>query len=207
MITIIFVILTTAVSLLAFSKRELIYKLSLNPYSVVKRNEWYRLFSCSLIHGDMTHLFVNMFVLWSFGGAVEGSFGMYEAQGLINNSTVAFFWLYFGGVIFSSLGDLSKKNQNNPMYNSIGASGGVTAVLFASIFLSPWSKLYFFFVIPIPKILFGVGYLIYTYQMDKKSGGKINHRAHLMGAIFGVLYLITLNIDFLTNFIHKLLNP
>ncbi len=207
MITIFFVAISTIVSIIAFSKRELIYKLALSPYSVVKRNEWYRLFSCSLVHADTTHLFINMFVLWSFGGAVEGAFKIFEVNGLVSNSTVAFFWLYFGGVIFSSLGDLTKKNQNNPMYNSIGASGGVTAVLFASIFMSPWSNLYFFFVIPIPKILFGVGYLIYTYQMDKKSGGKVNHKAHMLGAIYGVLYLILLNIEFLGIFINRLLNP
>ncbi len=205
MITIIIVLVTTVVSLYAFKNRDIVYKLSLNPYSVVERKEWYRAFTCSLVHSDTSHLFVNMFVLWSFGSAVENSFEAFGYNDLIKTPALSFVLLYVGGVIFASIPDITHKSKN-PMYNSIGASGGVSAVLFASIFISPWSKLYLFFIIPLPQIIFGVAYLAYCYYMDKNSRGTVNHKAHLWGAIYGVIYMIALNYEFLGMFLHKLLN-
>lgn len=204
MITILIIIATTIVSIMAFKNRMLFYKLALNPYSVVRKKQWYRMVSCSLIHADYTHLILNMFVLWSFGGNLEVSFKFFAAEGLIAFPALTYLILYVGGVLFSSLPDVMSNKKDNAMYNSIGASGGVSAILFASIFISPWSNLYFFFIIPIPKIVFGIAYLAYSHYMDKKSKGNVNHKAHIYGALFGLLYMSLLNFEFVSRFLRKL---
>lgn len=206
MITLSIIVITTIVSIIGFRNTEIVYKLSMNPYSVANKKQWYRLFTGSLVHSDFAHLLINMFVLWSFGGYLENKFVSFHQMGLIPNGAVTYLFLYVSGVIISSVPDMTKSKQSNALYNSIGASGGVSAVLFASIFLSPWSNLYFYFFIPIPQILFAVGYLWYSFYMDKRSRGRINHKAHLVGALYGMVYLAILNVDFLTNFFTKLIS-
>lgn len=204
MITISIIIITSLISIAAFNNKDIMYKLALNPYSMIRRKQWYRAVTCSFVHADFSHLLVNMFVLWSFGSNVEASFSYFAVEGLIVTPMLSFFILYFGGVLFSSIPDIMGNKKNNPMYNSIGASGGVSAILFASILLSPLSMLSLFLFIPIPKIVFGVGYLAYSHYMDKRSRGNVNHKAHIYGAMFGVFYMILLNYKFAINFINEL---
>lgn len=206
MITITIIIITSIVSILGFKNRNIVYALSMNPYSVVKRKQWYRLFSCSLVHSDFTHLLVNMLTMWWFGGFVENQLAVSEDYGTINNAQLSYILLYVGGVIFSSIPDMTRERLNNPRYNSIGASGGVASIIFASVFFSPWSNIYLFYIIPISNIIFAVGYLAYSYYMGRRSLDNINHKAHFFGAIFGMLYLTMLNVDFLKTFIDKLID-
>ena len=206
MITLSIIVITTIISILGFRNRDIVYKLSMNPYSVVRRKEWYRLFTCSLVHADFTHLLVNMFVLWSFGGYLENQFTAFDQLGLIPNGSITYLFLYVSAVVVSSVPDMNKSKIDNALYNSIGASGGVSAILFASIFLSPWSNLYFYFFIPIPQIIFAAGYLWYSFYMDKRSQGRVNHKAHLAGAAYGMIFLTILNFDFAINFFTKLIN-
>lgn len=203
MATLIIIAITVIVSIRCFSNRELFYKLSLNPYSIDKRKQWYRVITHAFVHADYVHLFVNMFVLWSFGSSIENSFEYFNSLDLLQLPTFYFVLLYFLGVVFSSIPDVFKY-KNNAMYNSIGASGGVSAVLFASIFLNPWSKIYLFAIIPIPSIVFGIAYIAYSQYMDKHSNGNTNHKAHIFGAIFGFIYMAMLNHTFITNFINQL---
>ena len=206
MITYIIIAVTVIVSIIGFSNRGLFYKLSLNPYSTIKKNEWYRVITHAFLHGDYTHLFVNMFVLWSFGSNVEHIFEMLYTQGLIEHYELNYLLLYFGAIIFSSIPDVVNR-RNQYMYNSIGASGAVSAILFASIFFNPWGKIYFFAVLPIPSILFGVLYVWYETYMGKKGGDNINHFAHLWGALYGVLFIIAMRPNLLLGFISALMNP
>lgn len=206
MITYIIIGITVITSIICFSNRTMFYNLSLNPYSIIRRNEWYRLVTHAFVHGDYTHLFVNMFVFWSFGASIEHTFKVLYSQGAIEHYQLNFVLLYVGAVIFSSIPDLIKR-RNQPMYNSIGASGAVSAILFASIFFDPWSKILLFAVIPIPSIIFGVLYVWYESYMAKKGGGNINHHAHLWGALFGVLFIIAMKPSFFQDFISMLFNP
>lgn len=206
MITYIIIGITVIVSIICFSNRTMFYNLSLNPYSIIRRNEWYRLVTHAFLHGDYSHLFVNMFVLWSFGTSIEQIFKVLYSQGAIEHYQLNYVLLYIGAVVFSSIPDLIKR-RNQAMYNSIGASGAVSAILFASIFFDPWSKIYLFAVIPIPSIIFGILYVWYEGYMSKKGGGNINHDAHLWGALFGILFIIAMKPEFFQNFIDILLNP
>ena len=126
-----------------------------------------------------------MFTFWSFGGYIETAF---EYLGF---GKWAFLTLYFGGMIAASISDIIRY-RNAEWYTSIGASGAVSAVLFAAIFLNPWDKILLFAVIPIPGILFGVLYLAYCQYMARQGGDNINHNAHFYGAVFGFIFPILL---------------
>lgn len=185
MFTDLLIIVTAAVSIACFNKYQLFERLSLKPYRVVQHQEWWRIITHGFVHADWIHLLVNMFTFWSFGGYIETAF---EYLGF---GKWAFLTLYFGGMIAASISDIIRY-RNAEWYTSIGASGAVSAVLFAAIFLNPWDKILLFAVIPIPGILFGVLYLAYCQYMARQDGDNINHNAHFYGAVFGFVFPILL---------------
>ncbi len=200
--TFILLIITLAVSALAFSNRALFEKLSLKPNLVYHKMEVYRILSHSLVHADWTHLLVNLFVLYSFGGFCEQYFGYYFGT----SSKLIFLMLYLLSLIASSLYSIFKY-KNNAYYSAVGASGAVMAVVFTSIFFDPWNKLYFFGVIPIPGILFGALYLWYSYYMGRRNADNIGHDAHFTGALFGFIFPALIRPSLISEFIGKLLHP
>ncbi|MCQ4165411.1 rhomboid family intramembrane serine protease [Tahibacter harae] len=182
-VTLILIGLTVAVSLAAFSNPRLQQQLVLWPPAVKRKNEYWRLFSYGLVHADGMHLFFNMFTLFFFGRAMELVLG--QAMGPLGLPL-----LYLGGLLVSILPSYMK-HQNDPNYYSLGASGAVSAVLFAYILVAPGSQILVFFL-PMPAILFGVLYLAYTWYMDRQSRDNVNHSAHLWGAGFGLLFMALL---------------
>jgi len=201
--TIIIIAVTVLISFLAFSNPQLMDKLLFSPYRTIHNKEWHRLITHGFVHADYVHLFVNMFVLLSFGTAVEKIFESLKYSGIIQNATLHFSILYFGGIIIASLTTL-KKHKDNFYYHSVGASGAVSAVVFTFIFFDPLSKLLFMFIVPIPAIVFGVLYLAYTHYMSKKGGDYINHDAHFVGSIFGFIYPLLINPKLISVFLGKL---
>ncbi len=201
--TFIIIFITAVVSVICFRNRQYFDKLSLIPYRVVHNREWYRIISHGLVHADYVHLIVNMIVLLSFGQYLEQLFKAYQHAGTIWNSSISFLLLYFGGMAAASVYDIVKF-KNNPHYASIGASGAVAAVIFASIFFNPWNKIYFFGIIPIPGIIFGVLYILYCQYMSKHEGGVINHNAHMYGSIFGFIYPMLMDPSFIHIFLQKI---
>ena len=184
----------------ASENNEIKQKLLLNPYSVHHQKKYYKIISHAFIHADFMHLGVNMYVLYSFGTNLEFTFvSIFGTIGLLY-----FVLLYIGGIIFASLLSL-RTHKNNPYYNSLGASGAVSAVLFAYILIYPFSKLYLLGGIPIVAILFGVIYVGYEMYQNKNGRTNIAHDAHLMGALFGVVFTIILNPTyFFENFIFQI---
>lgn len=199
MITYIIIGVTVLVSYLAFQNHDLMDKLQFNAAKVVHQKQYYRLISHAFIHAGWSHLLVNMFVLYFFGKGIEQYFGYYFG----NRATAYFLLLYFGGILASNLWSLIK-HQNNYYYNAVGASGAVSALLFAFIFFNPWEKLYFFGLLPIPGILFAIGYIFYSYQMSKRSADNVAHDAHILGAIFGFIFPILLKPQLFNQFIDQL---
>ena len=185
--TYILIFITAIVSIAAFNNRQLFDRLAFVRYRVVHRREWYRAVSYGFGHGDYMHLLVHMLVLLSFGQFLEQLFKAYQQAGTIFSGYLSYGLLYFGGLLFSVLPDLVRR-RNDPQYASIGASGAVSAVIFTSIFFNPWSKIYFFGILPIPGILFGILYVGYEQYMSRRPGDHINHNAHLFGALFGFVF-------------------
>ncbi|WP_372947549.1 rhomboid family intramembrane serine protease [Mariniphaga sp.] len=201
MITYFIIGITAVVSFLAFQNVSLMEKLQFNAAQVVHRKQYYRLISHAFVHVSWTHLIVNMLVLYFFGRNVETYFGYFFG----NKAVFYFILLYLGGMLASNIWSLIK-HQNDYYYNAVGASGAVSAVLFTFIFLDPWEMLYLFAIIPIPGIVFGVGYLIYSYQMGKRKTDNVAHDAHFLGAVFGFVFPIILKPDLFSRFIELLPN-
>ncbi len=197
MITYLIIGTTVIVSFMCFNRRDLFNRLSFSPYAIFKRNEWYRFITHGFVHADSMHLLVNMFTFWSFGTYMESLFTDYGF------GTWGFLGLYFGGMIFASIFDLFKY-RDNVYYHSIGASGAVSAILFASIIFDPWGLILLFAIIPVPGIVFGVLYLIYCQYMAKQSADNINHNAHFYGALYGFFFPILLRPSLIKMFIDQL---
>ncbi len=188
------------ISISAFNQRTLLYRYQFNAYQIVHRKEYIRLLSHGFLHADYMHLFVNMFVLYSFGRYVIFDFNNYFA----GRGVVMFLLLFFAALVFSSLYSLFKE-KDNPHYNAIGASGAVSAVVFSSIFFHPYSILRLFGILPIPAIIFGVGYLIYSRVMSRKNLDNVGHDAHFWGAVFGFIFPLLYKPSLILVFIDKLL--
>ncbi len=184
-ITLIIVIVTVLASLYAWSNNAVQQKWMLNPYAVKRNNEYFRFITSGLIHQDYLHLFFNMLALYSFGNVVEQTFTR-EFPGA---GKTLFAALYILGVIASDI-PTYLKHQNQPYYNSLGASGGVSSIVFAGILLYPLMELRLFFAIPMPGFVFGGLYMFYSYYQAQRGGDYINHDAHLYGALFGIVFTI-----------------
>ena len=117
-----------------------------------------------------------------------------------------FLFLYFSSIIISSIFS-TIKHKNNPYYNAVGASGAVSAINFTFVFFYPWEKILFFGVIPIPAIIFGAIFLIYSYIMGKRSADNIGHDAHFWGAVYGLIFPIIFKPELIKYFIANLFNP
>jgi membrane associated rhomboid family serine protease len=198
-ITIIIIIITCIISFTAFNNDKVFEDLIFYPPAIANQNQYYRFFTCGFIHANFMHLGFNMYSFWIFGQQVESQFlGAFGEKGK---------WLYllmYVSSLFFCLLPTYSKNKNNYNYRSLGASGAVSAVVFAFIFLDPLRSLSIIFLpgIGIPGFIFGVLYLVISSYMDKRGGGNINHSAHIWGALYGISFLIVTG-SFLSN--HPLL--
>ena len=177
-LTVLLCLATGIVSWQAFSNSVLLSKLSFSPYRVKHNKEIYRIWSHTLVHADMGHLFFNLFALFSFGRAVEHYM-----------SLPLFALLYLGGAAFATLPAL-KKQGDNIYYRSVGASGAVSAIMMLYMFMFPTSELLFFFILPLPGWVAIILFFVLEYSMNKKMNTGIAHDAHLAGAAFGVAFLL-----------------
>jgi len=182
------VVITCIVSILCFRDVTLFDRLKFNAYDVKHSSQWYRFFSYGFLHANWMHLLINMFVLISFGEFVEKRLRLFFHDAYI----LDYILLYLGGLLISIIPAYAK-HKNDVYYNSVGASGAVSAVIFSSIILYPLGKISLFLIpIGIPAPLFGVLYVVYEYSMSKRAKDNIGHDAHLWGAMFGLVYTIAL---------------
>jgi len=198
-VTLFLIAITALVSWLAFNDRRLADRLILWPPAISRRHEYWRLVSYGFLHADLAHLLFNMVTLFFFGRLIE------QVMGQITGSMLTYPLFYLGALVVSILPSYLK-NQKNPNYFSLGASGAVSAVLFAFILLSPWSLIFVFFI-PAPAILYAVFYVGYSIWMDRRGGDRINHSAHLAGAAFGVMFMLAMEPRLVQVFLQQLLNP
>jgi membrane associated rhomboid family serine protease len=198
--TLIIVIITSAISVIAFSNRTLFARMQFNPYQVYHRKEWYRIITHGFLHADWVHLIINMLVLFSFGGVIEKSFHIMAAQTWMKFPILWYVFFYLLALVISSLTTL-RKHKDDVWYNSVGASGAVSAVLFCSIFFDPNMTLLFMGVIPIKAYIFGPLYLFYSWYSGQKAGDNINHDAHLLGAVFGFCFPLIIDVHLIQWFI------
>jgi len=194
-LTISIILLTSLISFTAFSNQKVLDDLIFYPPAITNRNQWYRFITSGLIHADIMHLVFNMYSFYLFGDLVEKTF----VQIFGESGKVIYIVLYVVSLVVCLLPTYFN-NQNNYHYRSLGASGAVSAVIFAGIFLYPTMGMGIF-PIPfhIPGFVFGPLYLILSAYLAKKGHGNINHSAHIWGALFGIIFVI-ITTSFMTKF-------
>ncbi len=196
-ITFIIIALTAIVSFAAFNSTPLKGKLLFYPVAMRNKTQWYRFVSHGFIHSDFMHLGFNMLTLYFFGKVVEN----YIFTG------TEYLLLYVSAIAASSIFDFIK-NKNNPNYAALGASGAVSAVVFATIMLDPWFRgICIYGALCIPNILFGILYIVYCVYMDKKANDNIGHNAHLWGSLYGFVFTAVLKPVLLADFLTQLMHP
>ena len=198
-VTLILIGITCIVSWLAWQNVKLLDALIMWPPAVRKQRQWYRLLSYGFVHANFQHLLFNMITLYFFGRIIEGV--ITEKIG-----AVGYVLFYLGGILASILPSYGEHREDED-YRSLGASGAVSAVLFAFILFQPWAMIYFFFAIPIPAIVYAVLYVGYTIWANRRGGDRINHSAHLWGAAYGVAFVLVLKPEVLSLFTERLLHP
>ncbi len=199
-VTILIILVTAAVSIASFGNRELYKRLLFNAYDIKHFKNGYRFFSYALVHADWIHLLINMMVLYSFGQVVETYYGIvFETKGIFY-----YLLLYVGGTVLSTTPAYGKY-RDDYSYSAVGASGAVSAVVFASIVFDPLNKIYLFLIpIGIPAIIFGSLYLVYSWYMSKKNVDNIGHDAHFWGAVYGFLFTIAMKPTLFLHFLREL---
>lgn len=196
-ITIIIIGFTCLISIPAFTSQKIIDNLVFFPARMRDGKEAYRFLSHGFIHADFIHLFFNMLTLFYFGPVVEGY--------ILGKSK--FLILYITALVAASMYDYFK-HRDNYYYRSLGASGAVSAVLFATIILDPWARnICLFGALCLPNILFGVLYIAYSTYMDKRGGDNVAHNAHLWGGVYGFVFAAIVRPDMFQSFLTRLMHP
>lgn len=200
---------TVIVSMMAFNNQELRSKMLFIPFLVKRDKEVYRIGSHMLIHADYAHLGFNMFSLYMLGNVllINGNFvnggelnyvgaspGFMRTYGDFAGQ-VHFFILYLLGGLFATLIPMIRR-QNDPYYSSLGASGAVSAVVFAAMIWNPHMELGLLFIpIYIPAYIFAPLFILFEIFLDRRGGTGVAHDAHIGGALFGILYVLIINIE------------
>lgn len=188
------------VSYMAFSNQELYRKLIFSPYIIIREKQWFRFVSSAWLHADFMHLFINLYVLYSFGNYLE----FITSTWFGGVGAFYYLFIFLGSVIIGHIPSYIK-HKDDYSFASVGASGGVSGVLFACILISPLMELRLFFAIPINSLIFGILYLVYTYYMSKRGQDNINHDAHLWGSIGGMLLTVAIKPVVLSQFLDQVL--
>lgn len=197
-INLIIIILTSLISFSAFKNQAILNKYAFIPYQVKYCAEYVRLISHAFLHVDLAHLLFNMFSLYMFGELIEHQLVLNYGAFL---GELHFLIIYFVGALLATVWPYIR-NSNNDLYISVGASGAVSSVIFASMLWNPTMEVGIIFLpFYIPSYIFAPIYLAFEYWSLKRGKSNIAHDAHIGGALFGILYVAIINFEKIRLFI------
>ncbi|MBL7726192.1 MAG: rhomboid family intramembrane serine protease [Dinghuibacter sp.] len=186
-ITLAIVVVTVIVSLISFNNNKLMGDLIFDPVRVSSQRQFYRFFTSGFIHADYMHLAFNMISLYFFGGFVEDAFA--AIFGLTKGKLL--FVIMYVAALYVSLLPTYRKHKHNQYYLGLGASGAVSAVIFAGLLIAPANEVYLYFIpIGIPGFIFAPLYLAFSAFLERRGQDNINHSAHIWGALFGLAFIL-----------------
>lgn len=192
--TITLILITVVISMVALSNQKVMDRLIFwTP--AMQRGQYDRFITHGFVHADGPHLLFNMITLFFFGNIIESFYRQFFYD-------MGFVLFYLGGLVFAILPSYFK-HRNDARWASLGASGAVSAVLFAYILFKPWDLIFVFFI-PVPAIIFAILYVGYSIWSGKRGNSNINHSAHLWGAAYGVVMTIILEPAVLPHFLNQL---
>lgn len=197
--TLIIIVVTVAISAAAWNKPAIYYGFMFNPYQISKNGQAYRFLSSGFIHDGWVHLGFNMFTFYFFGRNVEQIY----TYVLGSSGPIVFVVMYLSAIVVSDLPSYFK-HKDFQGYNSLGASGGVSAVVFSSILYMPLSDVCLYGFICLPGFVLGILYIIYSVYQGKSMSDNINHQAHLIGALFGAVFSLIVSPSALPAFIEQI---
>ncbi len=185
-ITLIIIVITVIISWQALENRNKLELLKHSPYQEARTGQWYRFLSSGFVHGSIIHLALNMYVFYIFGEYVEQYF-IIRLGGTWGR--ILYLLFYLAAIIVADI-PTYLKHKDNPGFASVGASGAVSGILFIFIMIKPWAILQLFFILPIPAIIAGIAYLVYSSWASKNRHDRIDHMAHFYGALFGIIFAL-----------------
>jgi membrane associated rhomboid family serine protease len=197
-LTLIIIIITVAASFYAWEKPDLYAQWTMYPYGVNHHKEYWRFLTAGFIHADFNHLLFNMISFYFAGQGIESAYKQLLGD---TNGELFYIGLYLIGIIAANVPGYLKHKDDSYYPGSIGASGGVSAVMFALILFIPTEQVRVFFIVPMPAIVFAVLYLWSSQYMAKRGiFAGIDHQAHFWGAVFGIVYTIAIYPEVISNY-------
>lgn len=195
-VTYVIMAITVVVSFYAWNRPAVLAGFMMNPYRIARAREFYRFVTSGFIHNDHVHLLFNMISLYFFGRTTEILFLIRFGE----KGSLYFVALYLLAIVISDLPTYFK-HRDHAYYNSLGASGAVSAVIFATILLSPMLEICLYFAICMPGFIMGSLFIVFSYFQGRRASDNINHDAHLYGALFGLVFCVILYPPSLREFI------
>lgn len=178
---ILLIIINFTVSWKGFNDRSFFEKYEFNVEKVLIYKEYYRLVTSAFLHVNWMHLIFNMLSLYIFSNSVEGFFGPLQ-----------FLLIYFISMLGGELLALFIHRRDGS-YTSVGASGAVCGIIFASIAVFPGMGIGFFFIpVSIPAWIYGLAYVLYSIYGIRSRKDNVGHESHLGGALIGMLLAIAM---------------
>jgi membrane associated rhomboid family serine protease len=201
-ITLGIIIITAIISFTSFNRPKAIDDLSMWPVMITTKKQYYRFITSGFVHADFMHLLFNMFTLYFFGENLE----RFSSAGQPLFPPFIFIGFYLAALVASDIPSFIK-HRHTYAYRSIGASGAVSALMFATILFDPWGQIGIFGIIPVPSILYAVLYMIYCVYSGRRQNDHINHDAHLWGGLFGWAFTFALYPWLFSYFFTQLMHP
>lgn len=162
------------------------------PYSVLRGQRLYTLFTSMFLHADLLHLGGNMLFLYVFGDNVEDAFGHGRYLVFYLLSGIAADMVFIWTQLFSG-------DARALLIPSIGASGAIAGVLGAYLILYPRARVltlvltWWIYIVPIPAVFFLGFWFVYqllygmlTLGVEAVTG--IAYWAHIGGFVTGILF-------------------